>query len=90
MGTGQVLDQEWLVAHVTENDDRVAVARLEHAAQGDRLLGPAVCVSENHVIASLARLERDRFDRTGEERVDDLADDHPEKHRLHAPQPTRQ
>ncbi len=76
----QVLDQPGLVTHVAQQDDGVAMARLQHAPEGDGLLGMAMGVAQDDVVAALAGLDGHRLDGAREERVRDLAHDDPEQH----------
>ena len=52
----QVLDDARLVAHVAQQDDGVAVARLEDGPQRDRLVGAGVGGAQDHVVAAPASL----------------------------------
>ena len=78
---GEVRDQPRLVLEVAEQDDRVAVARLEDRGQGEGLVGAAAGVAEDEVVAVAHRRDRQRLDRAREERVGDVADDGAEQHR---------
>ncbi len=84
----QVVEQARLVAHVTEQQDRVALARLEHGCQGVGLGGLRVGVAQDDVVAEPAGLDRDSLDRPGEERVRDVTDDRAEEHRRRSAQGT--
>ena len=79
---GEVVEQTRLVAHVAEQDDRVAVACLQHGVELDRLVGLAVGAAQHDVVAALAGPHRDGLHGVGEERIGDLPDDDPEQHRL--------
>ena len=59
----EVVEQPWLVLHVAEHDDRVAVAGLEDGRQGERLVDAAVGVAEDDVVAAGHRLDGERLDR---------------------------
>ena len=83
----QVFEQPRLVLHVAQQDDRVAMAGLEDHGQRDRLVGASMGVTEHDVVAVGHRLDRERLDRTREERVRDVADDGTEQHRGGAAQP---
>ena len=48
----QVLEQAWLVLHVAEQDDGVAVAGLEDVGERDGFVGTAVGVTQDHVVAA--------------------------------------
>ncbi len=80
-GGGEVVEQAGLVAHVAEQDDRVAVPGLEHGVQLDRLVGRAVGAAEHDVVVALAGTGRHRLDHRREEGVGDLAHDDAEQHR---------
>ena len=86
----QVREEPGLVLHVAEQDDRVAVAGLEHRRERERLVRPAVGVPQHHVVAVAHRLDRERLDRAGEERVGDVADDRAQQHRRGPAQPAGQ
>ena len=83
----EVPDQARLVSHVADDHDRVALSRLEHRRECQRLVGALACVAEHDAVPALPRLERERVDRTREERVGDVAHDRAEQHRGRAPQP---
>ena len=53
----EVLDQAWLVPHVADDHDRVALARLEHGRERQRLVGALACVAEHDAVPAVARLE---------------------------------
>ena len=89
-GVPQVLEQPWLILHVAEEEDRIAMPRLEHGRQRDRLIRPAMRVTEHEVVAARPRFLGQRFDRPCEERVGDVADDGPEQHRRGAAKATRE
>lgn len=81
MHVGEVGQQPGLVLHVAQQDDGVAMSRLEDGRQRQRLVGPAAGVAEHEVIALPdGRLGQGR-DRAGEEWIRDVADDRAEKHR---------
>ena len=82
----QVVEQPRLVLHVAEEDDRVGVAGLEDRRQGDALVEPALGVAEDDVVAVAHRLDRERLDGAGEERVAEVADDRADEHRRRAAQ----
>ena len=82
----QVREESRLVLHVAEQDDRVAVAGLEDGRQRERLVGPALGVAEDHVVAAGHRLDRQGLDGAREERVGDVAHDRAEQHRRGAAQ----
>ena len=82
----EVGEQPWLVLHVAEHDDRVAVAGLEDGRQRERLVDAAVGVAEDDVVAVGHRLDGERLDRAGEERVAEVADDRADEHRRRAAQ----
>ena len=71
-GVVEVLDELQLVAHVAQQQDRVAVAGLEDAPQGERLVRPTVRMAQDHVVAAPRSLDGDRFDGGREERVGGL------------------
>jgi hypothetical protein len=77
----QVVEQARLVAHVTQQQDRVALARLEHGRQGVGFGGLRVRVAQDDVVAERAGLGRDSLDGPREERVGDVTDDRAEEHR---------
>ena len=77
----QVFEQPRLVLHVAQQDDRVAMTGLEDHGQRDRFVGASMGVTEHDVVAVGHRLDRERLDRTREERVRDVADDGTEQHR---------
>ena len=85
----EVPDQARLVSHVADDDDRVALSRLEHGCECQRFVGALARVAEHDAVPALARLEREGVDRTREERVGDVPDDRAEQHRRRAPQPAR-
>ena len=76
----QVVKQTRLVAHVAQQEDRVALACLEHGRQGVRLGGLRVRVAQDDVVATRPGLGRDGLDGPREERVRDVADDGAEQH----------
>ena len=90
IGVAQVGEQLRLALHVAEDHDRVAVPRLEHGGERVRLVGAAVGVAEDHVVAAGHRLDRERLDRARKERVGDVAHDRPDEHRRCAAEPTGQ
>ena len=81
VGVAQVGEEARLVAHVAEQEDPVALARLEDRRQLERLGRPGVGEAEDDVVAAGPGRARDRLDGTREERVGDVADDRPEEHR---------
>ena len=86
----QVVEQAWLVLHVAEHHDRVAVARLEDGRQGQTLVHATVGMTQDDVVAAGHRLDRERLDRRREERVAEVADDRADEHRRGAAQTASQ
>ena len=70
----QVGQQLRLDPHVAEQHDGVGVPGLEHRGQRDRLVEAAVHVPEHDVVAVRHRLDHQRLDRPGEERVAEVPD----------------
>ena len=62
------------------------MARLEDRREGDALVEPALRVAEDDVVAAGHRLDRERLDRAGEERVAEVAHDGADEHRRRAAQ----
>ena len=88
-GVPQILDQPRLVAQVAQEHDRVALARLEHCGQRQRLVGLLARVPEHHRVAAVPGLDRQRLDRAREEEVGDVPHDGSEQHRRRAAQCSR-
>ena len=82
----QVVEQARLIGHVAEQHDRIAVARLEHRGQRERLFKPAVGVAEHDVVPAAHRLDGKSLDGVREEGVAEVADDGPQQHRRGAAQ----
>ncbi len=82
----EVGQEPGLVAHVAQQEDRVALACLEHRGQLVRLRCPRMRVAEHDVVATRPGRGRDRLDRTREERVGDIAHDRAEQHRGCSPE----
>ncbi len=76
----KVVEQARLVLHVAEHDDRVGMPRLEDGRQRDPLVDATVRVAQDDVVAAGHRLDGERFDDGGEERVAEVADDRPDQH----------
>jgi hypothetical protein len=83
-------EQTRLVLDVAEQDDGVAMPRLEDGRQGERLVRAAVRVAKHHVVATRHRLDRQRLDRASEEGVGDVPHDGAEEHRRRPAQPAGQ
>ncbi len=83
----EVPDQARLVSHVADDHDRVALSRLQHRCQCQRLVGALACVAEHDAVPAVTRLERERVDGAREEGVGDVAHDRAEQHRGGATQP---
>ena len=69
----QVGEQLRLHPHVAEQHDGVGVPGLQHRGQRDRLVETPVHVAEHDVVAVRHRLDDQRLDRAGEERVAEVA-----------------
>ena len=81
MGVAKVGEEARLIPHVAEQDDAVALARLEDGGQLEGLGRPGVREAEHDVVAARPSRARDGLDGSREERVGDVADDRPEEHR---------
>ena len=82
----QVVQEPRLVLHVAQEDDRVRVPGLQHGRQRDLLVEPTLGVTEDDVVAVRHRLDRQRLDRAGPERVAEVAHDRADEHRRRAAQ----
>src|SRR5450756_34914 len=64
----QIGQQSGLVLQVAHHDEGVAVTSLEDRRKGESFL-PAALSTDNDVVATVGRLDGERLDRVGEERV---------------------
>ena len=74
-GVLEVLDELGSVAQVAQEEDRVAVARLQDAPQRHGFVRALVGVAQDDVVAAPIGLQRGGLDGAGEEGVGDVADD---------------
>ena len=84
------LDQSLLAAEVADEHDRVALPRLEHGGQRQRLVGLGARVPEHDRVSAFLALDRERLDRLREERIGDVTHDRSEQHRRRAAQRPRE